>query len=215
MKKIFLLIYITTIIIASASAQNGKKAIQILDQASKNFIEAGGVKAIFDLTITDFDGATSNINGKIFLKGRKFRISIEEMTAWFDGNNQWVFLKNTNEVNVSTPSEEELLTVNPINIFELYKHGFTGKYMGKKKEKGGYNEIIELIPPKKYNKLKNIAIYFNRKTLQPKKILIRNKDDSGTSVYISDYKTGINFADTTFRFNPDNFPDTEIIDLRN
>lgn len=211
-----ILLFIWSLLFSSVSfAQNDAKALDILNKASASYVKAGGVKAGFNIKVLDYGGKVrDNINGTIRLKGSKFKLEIEEMTTWFDGKNQWVFLTNNSEVNLSNPSEEELLMVNPINVFQLYKHGYNCKWVGEKTEGGKKVLKVILSPKNKQETVLNIVATFDKTTLRPVSISITNKDKSGSTITIPTYLTGQNYTDSLFVFQQKNYPNTEVIDLR-
>ncbi|MDP4277761.1 MAG: LolA-like putative outer membrane lipoprotein chaperone [Bacteroidota bacterium] len=201
---------------ASASfAQNDAKALDILNKASAAYIKAGGVKAGFSLQILSKGGKLGGkMDGSIRLKGKKFKLEVEEMITWFDGNNQWVYLKKNQEVNVSNPTEKELLMINPVNVFQLYKHGYKCKFTGQESDNGKVLLNVLLTPTDKYSQLSGIVATFDKTSLRPVRIIITNKDKSGSRISIPTYLTGQNYPDTLFIFQQKNYPSTEVIDLR-
>lgn len=196
-------------------AQNDTKALEALDNASAAYLKAGGIKAAFSLKVLDYGGTVKeNINGSIRLKGCRFKMEVPGMTTWFDGKNQWVYFTQNNEVNLSNPSEEELLMVNPVNVFQLYKHGYTCKWEGEKTENKKTLQKIRLYPQDKNGLLESILVAFDKVTRRPVSIAITNKDKSGSSIVISSYQTGQIYADVFFVFQQKDFPNTEVVDLR-
>lgn len=196
-------------------SQQDAKAVDILNKASAAYLKAGGVKAAFSIqTLKPKGGKGERMQGTIRLKGQKFKLEVEDMTTWFDGSNQWVYLKSNKEVNVSNPTEEELLTINPINVFQLYKHGYGCSYKGTGTSGGLSVHNIQLVPKDKYSQVSGIRVAFDKSSLRPVTIEITNKDKSGTTVSITSYQGGNAFADHLFAFPAKEYPNTQVIDLR-
>ena len=86
------------------------------------FRQAEGVEIAFEVRAPE---GTSE--GRIRLKGEKFRLDTEGITTWFDGRTQWTYLENSDEVNVSEPTAEELQSINPYAWLAVYKDGYTLK----------------------------------------------------------------------------------------
>lgn len=215
MKRTVLLIIFGLGLLLTCFAQNDAKALQVLDNASAAYIKAGGVKATFVLEILDFGGNTKDkLLGAIKLKGSKFKLEVDEMTTWFDGRNQWVYIVENSEVNLSNPTEEELLMVNPVNVFQLYKHGYTCKWIGEKSEGKTILLKVELRPINKNEALQSIVASFDKSSHRPVLISITNKDHSGSKITIPTYVTGQTYPDALFIFQQKDFPNTEVIDLR-
>jgi outer membrane lipoprotein-sorting protein len=215
MKRIALFSIFCILLITASFAQNDAKALDVLNKASAAYLKAGGVKAGFSLMVLDYGGKSKeNLNGTIRLKGSKFKLEVEEMTTWFDGKNQWVYLTQNSEVNLSSPSEEELLMINPVNVFQLYKHGYICKWVGEKSEGGKIVLKVSLSPKNKNEALQSIVVSFDKTSYRPVSISITNKDKSGSRIAISSYTTGQPYPDTLFVFQQKDYPNTEVIDLR-
>jgi outer membrane lipoprotein-sorting protein len=210
-------LFLSTLVVLASfemSAQNTGKAEQILTKASEAYNKSGGIKATFSIQMLSRGGSTNGkISGSIQLKGPRFKISTSDMITWFDGNNQWVYIKANEEVNLSKPTQKELLTINPINIFQLYKHGYSCKLLGEKTEKGARVYQIEMKPSKNEG-AQTILVKIDKTTYYPIGATTTNKDKSGTIVQILSYQTKQNYPDGIFTFNPKNHPDAEVIDLR-
>lgn len=216
MNKRGLFLFLTLLLtLTTCFAQQDAKAVDILNKASAAYLKAGGVKASFSIQMVQSKGVKGErVQGSIRLKGQKFKLEVEDMTTWFDGSNQWVYLKSNKEVNVSNPTEEELLTINPINVFQLYKHGYTSAYKGTGTSAGLSVQHILLTPKDKYSQVSGIQVAFEKNSLRPVSIVITNKDKSGTTVTISSYQGGNAFADNLFVFPAKEYPSTQVIDLR-
>ena len=106
----------------AAAAQENNEARQLLDRVADTFRQAGGVEIAFEVRAPE---GTSE--GRIRLKGEKFRLDTEGITTWFDGRTQWTYLENSDEVNVSEPTAEELQSINPYAWLAVYKDGYTLK----------------------------------------------------------------------------------------
>lgn len=212
-RKIFFVAFIFLSLSISSNAQNDSKAMDVLNNASAAYNKAGGIKAGFSLLEHRAGGKASNISGTILLKGSKFKIEVRGMIAWFDGKNEWVYIAKSKEVNLSNPTEEEMLMINPVNVFQLYKHGYTCKWGGVKKENGVTVQKVILTPAKR-SSLQSIVASFDKSTLKPVRIIITNKDKSGSDISITSYLTGQNYSDSSFTFQQKRYPNVEVIDLR-
>lgn len=111
-----------------ASAQN---ATSILDKAASAYEDSNGLTAFFTMqTRSDVQKVSESFDGTVDIKGDKFVLKTPDMITWFDGTTQWSFVERNEEVNVSTPTGEELQATNPALLLRSYKKGFTAKYKG-------------------------------------------------------------------------------------
>ena len=196
-------------------AQNDPKALEVLNKASIAYNKAGGVKAGFIIKVLAKGGTVKdNLSGSIYLKGSKFKLETGDMTTWFDGTNQWVYILSNNEVNLSKPNSKELLMINPVNVFQLYQHGYNSKLLADKAENGKKLHQVELRPYTKTENVLSIVASFEKGTFRPVSIIITNKDKSGSRISIGSYLTGQAYSDLMFVFQPKDYPNTEVVDLR-
>jgi outer membrane lipoprotein-sorting protein len=219
MKKISFILALSTLFCITATAQtaqNDPKALEFLNKASAAYNKAGGVKSGFTIQVLAKGGSVKdNISGNIYLKGSKFKLETNEMTTWFDGINQWVYLQNNNEVNLSKPNSKELLMINPVNVFQLYKHGYNCKQIADKSANGKKLTQIELKPANKNeHQILSIVATFDKTSCRPVKIVISNRDKSGSRIDIGSYLPKQNYPDALFSFQQKDYPNTEVIDLR-
>lgn len=196
----------------TVSAQNAR---EILDKAADIYNKAGGIKASFILDATDPNSkVTHSYDGTALLKGNKFRIDIPDATTWFDGTTQWVYMKDTEEVNITSPDEDELQGISPAYLFNIYKSGFDLLYKGEKKEGGKDMLIVEMIPQKKSSNMKKITVNIDKVTNMFSSIKIQDKSGVENVLRIVKFTSGVDLADSTFSFNKADYPGVHIEDLR-
>lgn len=206
---LFLLLSVFT---GSVFAQDARN---ILDKAAEVYNNAGGIRASFVLDAKDPNSkVTHSYDGTALLKGNKFRIEIPDAITWFDGTTQWVYMKDTEEVNVTTPDEDELQGISPAYLFNIYKKGFTLNYKGEVREGGKSKILVEMIPQKKNSSIKNILVHIDKESNMFSSIKLVDKSGLENSLHIVKFKPGIDIADNTFVFNKSDYPDVEIVDLR-
>ena len=198
MKKICFLIA-ATLISAATFAQTAKS---VLDKAAANITVESGVQAKFKMT-----GSMGNTSGTIAIKGRKFHATTPQAIVWFDGKTQWTYMKNNDEVNVTTPTESQLQAINPYNFINLYKNGYDATL-----NSSGKDYVVHLTASTKDKKIRELFITVNKSSNTPTQVKLL-QGTKWTIFDISDLKKQ-SVPDSQFRFNAKDFPQAEIIDLR-
>lgn len=207
-------IFIITILVAFTSSAFAQNARSILDKAYDAYNKAGGVMVTFRLDSKDSKAQnTYSYDGNAYMKGDKFKIEIPDGITWFDGTTQWIYVKETEEVNVSNPTGEELQAISPSAIFSIYKKGFNLAYKGEKKVGGKTVQEVELTPQKK-SEFTRILVQIDKSNNTFSKITLVDKVGVENTLSIKSYKPDQNIADTMFTFNKKEYPDAEIVDLR-
>ena len=198
MKRLCFLI--TTVLLCTTTfAQTAKS---VLDKAAANISVKSGVQASFKMS-----GSMGTTSGTIAVKGKKFHATTPQAIVWFDGKTQWTYMKNNDEVNVTTPTEAQLQAINPYNFINLYKNGYMATL-----NKSGKDYVVHLTASSKYKKIREMFISVNKSSYHPTQVKLL-QGTKWTIFDITDLKKQ-NIPDTQFRFNAKDFPQAEVIDLR-
>ena len=184
------------------SAQADAKAEKILYQMRYAYEHSDGVKITFN----------GNATGTLLLQGSNFFLDSNGVQSWFNGTTQWSYVPSNEEVTVSNPSAEEILTINPYSILLDYKKSYNYQFIGTKsihKE-----EVYEIkLTPKMQTDVKSITFCVN-KSYQPSFILVLLADGNETRFWVTSYKEKMNYELNAFEYPKDKYPNAEIIDLR-
>lgn len=195
---------------APAAAQTAK---DILDKTAAKLRGSGGMQASFEATTFKGTTQTGTTTGSIFLQGQKFQIATPETAIWFDGKTQWTLLKGSNEVNVSNPTPEELQQMNPYVFVELYKKGYN-LTLTEATYKGTACYEARLLAQNSNAAIQEMRVTISKTNYMPQSVRIRQGTNDWTRIRISALKTGRKWNEGFFRFNPQDHPGTEVIDLR-
>lgn len=191
-----------------------KEAKDVLDKTSEAFRRAGGIEAKFTVKIEAKGQSNGLLAGDIRLKGEKFFLKTTDAITWFDGKTQWSYLTDSEEVNISNPTDEELQGINPYVLLSIYGQGFTYN-MGKAKTYQGSPayEVI-LTATDKHKDFSRITLYVTKDTYRPLYVAVELNNGSRSDITITGYKQGLKFDDSLFVFDKKQYPRAEIIDLR-
>lgn len=175
-------------------------AQQILDKTAATMNGRVGVRANFIMS-----GAYGNTSGSIAVKGNKFNAVTPASIVWYDGKTQWTYMKNTQEVNVSNPSEGQQ-SLNPCKFIYLYKNGYT---LSSKTVSGGWQ--VHLVAKNTSHSIKEMYVTVS-KSYQLKQVKMR-QSNGWTTFNVSNFRNA-SIPDSQFRFNSKDYPKAEVIDLR-
>ena len=199
-------------VVCPVQAQN---ATAILDKAAGLFENSNGLRADFTLqTRAVQQGISESFDGVLDINGDQFLLKTPDMQVWFDGKTQWAYVERNDEVNVTTPTGEELQMTNPAALLRNYKKGFNVKYEGECTAPNGKSAYTLVLTPKKKSDIEQVEILIEKNSGWPAAITIEAKNDIRNSIRISQIETGLNQPDSFFVFNENDYPGVEIIDLR-
>jgi len=185
------------------------KANDILKQLSENTRSYETMDVDFDF---NFVNLSQDINeaqkGNIKIHKNKFRLNLNQQLIISDDSTQWIFLKESNELQIMEyDSEDDMLS--PNKLFTIYENGYKSNYV----ETTESNHIIDLFPIES-NEFKNIQIQVDINKIQLRKIILFDKNGGSFSYVITRFETNNDLASELFKFNVQDYNDVEIIDLR-
>ena len=200
MKKL-LLLFTCFFALLTSNAQDNRIAEKILDKVFVFLSNPEGVRI-------DFTGSE---NGYLIMKGEKFYLNNQSIQSWYDGKTQWSYLTDNEEVNISSPTKEEIQAISPYHLLKRYKSDYTYIYIGQSKRKGKLVHEINLTSKSDIiNDIKLIISDDNK----PVAILFYRNNKLMSELNITSLQTDSKIDDKLFRFDKTKYPQVEIIDLR-
>ncbi|GAE82450.1 hypothetical protein JCM10512_652 [Bacteroides reticulotermitis JCM 10512] len=185
--------YIFSVLIALLSlpvaAQQQSQAKAVLDKTAEAFRKAGSVKISFTAKSISNGKVEGTESGTIQLKREKFLLKTSEMTTWFDGQTQWSYLSRNDEVNISSPTKDELQQINPYTFLYMYQKGFSYKLGSVSSFRGkAVTEVILTATDRKMD-LSSLILYVAKDTYEPLYILLQQRGQSARSeITVTDYQ---------------------------
>ena len=143
--------------------------------------------------------------GDLTIKGNKFRMNLGKNETKFDGNTQWVFMSEYNEVSITEPTNEELQEINPLAMIEYY--------VSKDKISQSDDGAINFYPTNpKESEYFRIELRLNKSNLPSRLVIHQKNGDKITLIFDSLNKTKV--SDDCFVFDVVKYPNVEVNDLR-
>lgn len=149
----------------------------------------------------------------MLLKGNKFHLNTGDVETWFDGKTQWSYLRQNEEVNVSTPTPEELQSINPYVLLDHYSQHYNSRYSGVRTHSGKQGQEVILTPRASQQDIRSICFVVNNR-YEPLYIRIDLKNGQQQEILIRTYRALQTASDKEFTFDSKKYPDAEIIDMR-
>lgn len=216
MKKLILNLVLLSSITIHAQDQD-PKAKAILDDLSKTSKTYKTIVADYVFTMLNKDGKqTEKQNGKVQIKGEKFKLEIPGNTIVCDSKTLWNFNKDAKEVTIKNFDGKNEDQLNPSKLFTLYETGY--KYKFDKEEKVGAItcSVIDLFPADKPEKKKfhTVKLYVDKAKKQVAQIKMIMKDGTKQIYELKGIKPNQALADNLFVFDTKGLKPDQIIDER-
>ena len=196
---------------ATLSAQD-ETARNILTKLSETHKLYNNITVNFDL---NYENKNLNIkekqSGILVISGDKFLLDIDDQIIINNGDIQWIYLADMNEVQIINHEEENSI-MNPKNFFNFYERISKYRYIGVKSEDKTRLHIIELFPEESSMFMK-VELTVNSEKNQLKNIILFDKS-GGTYTYLITSFISNSKETPQFIFNTEDYPDIDVIDLR-
>lgn len=212
MKSIQFLIILSIAVLSQAIAQKDPAAKEVLDAMSDKYQKIPAFRAEFSYTMEDdSDDIDEGFKGTILVRGDKYKLVMDEQEITFDGTDIYTYLKEENEITISSfdPEEEE---ISLSNIFNIYKTGY--KYVYTESKNNGTIDVVDLVPEdrdKEYFKIR-MEIATSDKSLKSFKVF--DKSGSRYLYKVLSFKEDPSITDKTFAYDKTKYKNAEVIDFR-
>jgi outer membrane lipoprotein-sorting protein len=204
-------ITIALIILSPTIFAQNQVAEKVLDRLSATTRSYENMSIEFDFILENKSQNIQEIQqGTLVLAGEKFQLTMDSQTIINNGESQWIYLAEMNEVQIMKHDPEESM-MSPNKLFTIYEEGYKYTYIGAESRIGKRLQIIDLFPKDSREFIKiNIAVDAAKNQLE--RITIHDKNGGTYTYLIKSFKS--NTAITPFIFNIADFPNIEVIDLR-
>lgn len=180
-------------------------ATGLLDRCAAKIKSAPSLYVTYDVSA---DGHTAD--GQLVIQGDMFTISSPGMRSWYDGKTQWTYSSQIGEVNIITPTPEEVRQINPLAIIKNFSSAYTSQPL---KTSAGMTAVrLKAKDPKADISAADITI--NDKTLYPTRIVLSMSNNQKVTLVIRSVTSGPKLPADNFRFDKKRFPGVNVVDLR-
>ena len=202
-----LFFYFLFLLSSISSFSNEKIKEEIIDDIVSKISSYKNISINFDLLYENTSlNIKTNKKGKLVLENDKFSIDLDEQIIINNGDIQWTYLKDINEVQITNND----ITTGISNLSDLFKISKNdNKILLLKDEINFY--LIELIP-KTIKSFIKIQIKVQKQDKKISEIKVFDKEGGKFIYSISKLKYDLEI--NSFYFDTSKFPGIEIIDLR-
>lgn len=193
--------------------KNLKRSEEVLREFSEKTESYESIKAEFTYKMENREaGINESKDGVIWISGDKYHLSIAGQVVISDGTTLWTYLRDADEVQVNTV-EEDSESLTPSSLLTSYDDDYKSKFIKETFLYGTTVNIIELIPMegKTYYK---VRLVIDKDSHQLHEAAIFDKNGSTYSYVIKSFEPNINPEPGKFTFDPGDYPEVEVIDMR-
>lgn len=224
MKKLILIVAV--LLVANLSWAQDAKATKILDEVSAKTKTYKSINASFTFSQKNIEMEIDESNrGAIVIKGQKYHLTMKGLEGsdqesetiievYSDGTTIWNYMKDGNQVMVSSVEDEESELMDPSSLFTIYERGFKSEFVAEKKVSGKTVYAINLFPETDEHEVSKIEISIDKSSMMISSATLHGTDDNLYSIVVENMETGNEYPDSDFVFNKASYGDVEEIDFR-
>lgn len=157
------------------------------------------------------------IEGKIWVKGNKYRLVLEDQIVVSNGETIWNYVPSQQEVQIynekPATADKDLTSFSPIQLLHLYEHGFVPIVLHTTIIDQKKYDVIELIPQEKKTDIKHLNLVIDKESHQIKSMQVLEKDGTVHNFSIVNLVVQNKLKDSFFEFQMPAEP-VEVVDLR-
>ncbi|WP_285822713.1 outer membrane lipoprotein carrier protein LolA [Duncaniella freteri] len=203
MRRLFSIVSLLMVALCVGAASSGGALLQRC---------AAKIKSAPSLSVTYTVSADGNTaEGLLVLQGEMFTISTPGMVSWYDGKSQWTYSDQIGEVNVISPTAEEVQQINPFAIVKSFSSSYSSEQV--KSSSAGVT-TLRLTANNRKSDISSADVTINDKTLYPTRIVLTMSNRQKVTINIKNVKAGGKLPVSNFRFDPKRYPNVQVIDLR-
>ncbi|MDR1887746.1 MAG: outer membrane lipoprotein carrier protein LolA [Prevotellaceae bacterium] len=210
------IVFVSSLILFPLFADSQRGVEEVLNRLSETIASYRCLYFEYTLKIEDIHLRTSEMqDGKVLMKGNKYRLSTKAIDLYNDGTIQWQYLKDDNEVMISLADSASDIVTNPLGFILGDKKEFKQKLKGEVIEDGLNLLEIDFYPWNLKTPYSYIRVRIDDEKQKPYSIRYLGKDGVNYTIKIKNYSPNIEMPENEeFVFEPSKYPDVEIVDLR-
>jgi len=214
MKRTILTCCMLCITIFLSSAQDVKKAKEILDKLSAKYKTYTSIKADFKYTLEIRSAKETQVqSGTIYIKKEKFQLDMEDQVVITDGKIMWTILKDAKEVNINKYEPKQMDFI-PSEMFAMWEKGYLYGYSGDETDKAGRTlQVIELTPDDKKQSYFKVKLFVDKAKSTIVKTELYEKNGNIYTYEITNFTPNFAVDDKMFTFEKAKYPDYTVVNL--
>lgn len=216
MKRTLLLTACSLLLAIGVHAQDDARSKAIMDKLLAKAKSWTSFEADFSSRLLNTkDKLDVKQEGNMKVKGKKFRLVLDKNTIINDGSTLYTYNKESNEVNLSDPTEMDQ-ELDPSKLFTQYESGFKSSFVDEKADASGtVVQTVKLFPmdPSK-RAYHTVIIAVDKAKVEPKSIQVLYKDGNQVTYELKKFTANPELADALFSFDKGKFPGVEVNDMR-
>ena len=181
----------------------------VLDKALASIKADLPVRMDYDYKV--FDDNTEllmNDKGVIYIDNNRYALLMQDMKVWCDGETQWSYMREINEVYITDAAADEAQNLSPLYVMEHYRDGYSRSAVSK----DGFTAVM-LKAMNEDSDVECVLLLISEENYRLVSMIISMPGQGAVEIDLDGYvaKCGV---DDVFTCPLDDFREAEVIDMR-
>ena len=186
----------------------------ILDKMSGIYKAMPGFQISFMQKVINESEVIDRFSGSADVSKEQFIVRFKEQHIYCNGTVLWTYLAESQELTIANFEPEESF-INPSNVYDIYKEGFTYEYKRQDNLNGELVHVVELISTDEDSDFTNVIMYIGTEDSYLKGWDLIDYDGIKTAFEVSEFKPNQNYGPKHFVFDYSKNPVSHEEDFRN
>ena len=204
MKKItlFLMLYSSL-----TFAQGYEQAKNLLDRVSKEMKSKTNIRFDFDYVLENKkEQIRQEMEGNVTLAGDQYKLTFLDAIQLFDGTKTYTIVPENEEITISSPEEEEEVSISPTKLLSFYEEGYGYEWDIQQRVMGRNIQYIKLLPTATSEEVKYLLLGIDLDRLQVYRLIEVGLNRTLTTLTLKSQEFNIALPEDYFEFNPAEYP---------
>lgn len=182
----------------------------VLDKALASIKADLPVRMDYDYKV--FDDNTEllmNDKGIIYIDDNRYALLMQDMKVWCDGETQWSYMREINEVYITDAAADEAQNLSPLYVMEHYREGFSRSAVSK----DGFTAVM-LKAMNEDSDVESVLLLISEENYRLVSMIISMPGQGAVEIDLDGYVAKCGVVDDVFTCPLDDFREAEIIDMR-
>ena len=182
----------------------------VLDKALASIKADLPVRMDYDYKV--FDDNTElllNDKGIIYIDDNRYALLMQDMKVWCDGETQWSYMREINEVYITDAAADEAQNLSPLYVMEHYREGFSRSAVSK----DGFTAVM-LKAMNEDSDVECVLLLISEENYRLVSMIISMPGQGAVEIDLDGYVADCGVADDVFACPLDDYREAEIIDMR-
>ncbi|MDA8917360.1 outer membrane lipoprotein carrier protein LolA [Flavobacteriaceae bacterium] len=188
-------------------AQSYEKAKNLLDRVSGQMKSKENIRFGFSYVLENKkEQIRQEMEGNVTLSGDRYILNFLEAEQLFDGEKIYTIVPENEEITISTPEEDDDVSVNPSKLLTFYEKGYGYEWDIQQRVMGKKIQFIKLLPIDDTTEINYLLLGIDTERLEVYRLIQVGSNGTMTTLTLNNQEANIVLPSDYFVFDQKKYP---------